>query len=316
MGLAHGEALREQIHRCVEIYRAVFAMPDETVRSMAHGHLRRIERFAPGAAVEMSAIAIGAAVEPHWIVALNARSELMSSTHDGCTAIFVPQHALLGQTWDWLDVLEPLVAVVIAEPDDAPAFVTLTEPGIIAKIGLNAAGIGVCLNYMYASTTKPGVPIHVLLAELLRTRTLDEVDALVRRAGPGRAGSIVIGTAAGEGRCIEYIGDRHVERPLNGPFAHTNHVDDEPDTGGPLINNSLARLARARLLLDTVRDIESLDALLADRHDSDAPINAPYVPFAGARVGTTATVTMDLVARRLDVSSGPDRNPTTSIHLS
>lgn len=38
MGLAHGGALREQIHRCIDIHRAVFAMPDEVVGALAYRH--------------------------------------------------------------------------------------------------------------------------------------------------------------------------------------------------------------------------------------------------------------------------------------
>ena len=50
-------------------------------------------------------------------------------------------------------------------------FVTLTEAGILAKIGLNDAGLGVCLNLLdtTADGGLDGTPIHLLLRQVLET---------------------------------------------------------------------------------------------------------------------------------------------------
>ena len=54
---------------------------------------------------------------------------------------------LLAQNWDWHPDLRASTVVWIVEHDDR-WFATLTEAGILAKIGLNSAGLGVCLNIL------------------------------------------------------------------------------------------------------------------------------------------------------------------------
>ena len=70
---------------------------------------------------------------------------------------------------------------------------TLTEAGILGKIGLNDAGLGVCLNLL--STTadggRDGTPIHVLLRQMLQScRSVDDaielLDASAASAPPRR----------------------------------------------------------------------------------------------------------------------------------
>ena len=55
--------------------------------------------------------------------------------------------ALLAQNWDWHPDLSASTVIWIVEHDDS-WFATLTEAGILAKIGLNDAGLGVCLNIL------------------------------------------------------------------------------------------------------------------------------------------------------------------------
>ena len=75
-------------------------------------------------------------------------------------------------------------------------FVTLCEAGTLAKIGLNDAGLGVCLNLLRSSEDggHDGTPIHILLRQVLATcRSVDEA---VVAAGVGE-GHRVLG---GDGR--------------------------------------------------------------------------------------------------------------------
>jgi hypothetical protein len=61
----------------------------------------------------------------------------------------------------------------------------------------------------------------------------------------------------------------------------------------------------ARRLVSDVTDLASLVQLLDDRSDARDPVCAPYRPYLGTTVGTTAMVAMDLPARRLHVRAGP-----------
>lgn len=305
-GRAHGEDRRHQIQACLEIYRLVLGRSDAELLRLAVGIADTVRTFSPTIAAEIEAIGQGAGVDPAWIYVLNARSELMASAGDGCTAVYVPGAGLLGQTWDWIDALEPLLFVARATQPDGTRLATLTEPGIVAKIGSNDAGLGVCLNFLYAPGRHRGVPVHVLLRALLGCRNLTEARTTLRRAGQGRAANVLIGTAAGEGLDVQYTGsDVSIEVLRDRPFAHANHVAGRPETAGDLYENSLARSSTALGRVDAVHDVGSLTALLDDRSHPQHPICAPYRPHRGVRVGTTATVVMDLPARRLHVRKGP-----------
>ena len=52
----------------------------------------------------------------------------------------------MAQNWDWMEEQSPnLLLLTIIQPDK-PTIKMVTEAGIIGKIGLNSAGVGVCLN--------------------------------------------------------------------------------------------------------------------------------------------------------------------------
>jgi isopenicillin-N N-acyltransferase-like protein len=135
IGLAHGRLLRDEIRECIEIYRLVLGTGDATLMREAERIAMTVRDFSPQIADEIDAIAEGSGVDPRWVYVLNARSELVTSRGDGCTAVFVPERGLLGQTWDWIDALEPLVVVLRIERAGGHRLLTLTEPGIVAKRG-------------------------------------------------------------------------------------------------------------------------------------------------------------------------------------
>ncbi len=302
-----GAELRDPIRTCIDLYRLVLQRDDDELRRAAAPFAATIGAFAPAIAEELVGIAEGADVDPVWILLLNARSELLSGTNDGCTAVFLPRLGLLGQTWDWLAALEDLVVVVRVTDPDGRRLVTLTEPGIVAKIGCNDAGLGVCLNFLHAPGPLRGVPVHVLLRALLDAPDLDAARAVLARAGTGRAGNVLVGTAAGVGVDVAYLGDETVTRDLgDSAFVHTNHVAGRPESGGELFDNSEARLGSARAAAPGIADVAGLVALLGDRSHPEHPICSPYRPWLGVELGTVATAVMDLRAGVLHAAAGPD----------
>lgn len=305
VGMAHGQELRDPIRECVDVYRSVFSRTDAQLRAAAMSYAASMRRFSPGVVEEMDAIAEGARVDRWHIYMLNARSELMSALVDGCTAVFVPRVGLLGQTWDWIDALEDLFVVLRVEDRAGHRFATVTEPGIVAKIGFNDRGVGVCLNFLYGPGPLDGVPIHLVLRGLLCSDA-ESVPEVFRRAGTGRAGNILVGTANGVGWDAEYQGPSVVIHELGpDPYVHANHVDSRPETAGDLWESSTRRESRARALVGSVSDVGSLVALLDDRGDENFPICRPYRYIQGVNEGTTATVIMDLSRQQMHIRRGP-----------
>ena len=114
---------------------------------------------------------------------------------------------------------------------------------------------------------------------------------------------------------VDYAG----ESPL-----HTNHylsylqegLDFSKHESFP---NSTARFARAKALiqqLDSHAGMEELQSILRDTEDPTYPICRDYLPSSGHRVGTVASVLMDLRGRTLHVTRGnPSQNPYTRFSL-
>jgi isopenicillin-N N-acyltransferase-like protein len=96
---------------------------------------------------------------------------LPSATADGST--------LLGQNWDWLiHTRETLVVLEICRRE-RPSLVTVVEAGLLAKMGMNSAGLGVATNFLLtkADDGRAGVPYHSTLRAILDCETI--TDALI-----------------------------------------------------------------------------------------------------------------------------------------
>lgn len=78
-----------------------------------------------------------------------------------CTALAATPEAtasgqtLLGQNWDWMPKLDGHTVLLKIRQHDKPTVLTYTEAGIVAKIGMNTAGLGLCVNLFV--TGEPGI---------------------------------------------------------------------------------------------------------------------------------------------------------------
>jgi isopenicillin-N N-acyltransferase like protein len=204
-GVAYGEEARERVRRSVDAYRDVFRAdagwewPQVTEHAM--GYRDAIERFDPRYLEEIKGIATGAGLATEDILAINVRTEVMfaakarqateQSRRPGeCTAFAVtPErsadgHTLLGQNWDWLPHAEETVVVLEVAQDEEPDYVTVVEAGLLAKTGMNAAGIGLVTNALVSDADRglAGVPYHVALRAILDSRSISDA---TRRSSAG-----------------------------------------------------------------------------------------------------------------------------------
>lgn len=313
-GHAHGRARRKAIEQAIDIYAGVFALPESTLIERA-AHFAAVTRtWSPELAEEMDATADGAGVPRHWIHALNARSELVSGAAaeaGECTAVFLAEHGLLGQTWDWLEALEPLIAILDVRHPDGHRVLTLSEPGIVGKIGLSSAGLGVCLNFLRSPHRLDGLPVHALLRGILDLRHPDDLEPLLERTGNGRSAHILVGSATGKGVGLEFTGRAcHRLQPEAGVLTHTNHFLREDFESGPGMPNSQARLARACQLTGSgPRDWPSLLEILSDCQDPEHPVTVSWRHMPGwefGLMGTVCALAMDLRDGIIEVRRGPD----------
>jgi isopenicillin-N N-acyltransferase-like protein len=246
-----------------------------------------------------------------------------SAPDDGeCTTLVALPEASAGgvpwlaQTWDWNGDQRAACLLLRIHAPGQPAVLTLTEGGILAKIGLNSAGVAVSLNLLRsrADGQTPGMPVHVLLRAMLQTRSLAEAQALAERLPAGGSSCVTVLEAAGQAVSLELTpGGVGVLHPSNGLLAHTNHCLDAETIEGekPLdpASSTRQRLSRADELLAAAHgqvDAATLKAILRDRHD--APFCICRTPDLGLppvdRAESVCAVLMDMQRQVMHVAPG------------
>ena len=315
-GAMHGEQLRAEIGEALEFYRSVFGLSDNKVLARGAYFARVIEDFNPDYASEIRAIAGAAGQDPLWLFALNARTEILAlgtqKPSNECTTVCFSGPPVLGQTWDWGQPLEALCAIMRIERPDGHVIMMLGEPGIIGKIGMNSAGVGVCLNILSCGEPLDGVPVHVLLRAVLDCGSSEQARAMIAGANTGTASNLAIADAGGTSFDVEFAGSETLAPGTGGDtFAHTNHylgrTINRP--GDPEFDNSRARLdvALERLAAGPAATPGSLKDILSDRSHPEFPIYRPYTHSDELGLtGTVATIVMDFAAGTLHVRKGND----------
>ena len=369
IGLAHGSLCASRIARCWALYARVFGavgIAEEEMPTIAARFATAIGAYAPPLLEEIEAVAEGAGLPAWQVVLLNSRSEVINlkkgqqqqqqqqqhaadAAHNECTTLHITTAGagggVLGENWDWTGELEPLCVVLRIAPATAaagaappPPMLFMTEPGIVGKIGLNAAGVGVCLNMLQCGGRRVGgVPLHVLLRAALECRTAAEARAALARAERGTSSSITVAdSSTGTAQVLELAGEvmgcsNDGARVAEGWLARTNHylglgLGPPPPDEVPTAANasSFARMARVRELVaeraaaaasagepgapDAPAAVDAMKALLADHKHATLPIRRPYLerhPSLGLEgVGTICTLVMDLGRRELHITRG------------
>jgi hypothetical protein len=187
--------------------------------------------------------------------------------------------AFVGQNMDlgaYTDGSQALLQIDAA--DGAPAALVFTVAGVVGLMGVNAAGVGVCVNSLPQLPSAPtGVPVAFVLRRLLQTRSIDEAVRLVTTI-PHATNQHYLIAAAGAVRSFEAssAGVTEFHPPVAGRCLHTNHplgdVEGAPESEAARAN-SMTRLKSltARLSSGPV-DLDTLQGALAAFDDPQHPV--------------------------------------------
>jgi len=298
IGLRHGQLLKDRIRKVITFYHTIFGRSEEKIFSRAMTFENKIANLNPGYIEEMKGIAEGAEVDYRQILALNARSEILTLFVSECTAISSPATGLLGQNWDWAEELEQLTVVMKISYPNGHQILMITEPGIIGKIGFNSAGLGVTLNFLHAPGQLQGVPIHIMLRALLDSTDQTVGLQLVKKYYSGKGGNIIYSSAS-KSYNFEFANEEIFITEVTDHFVHTNHylIDEELNTKPEKLASSLSRIAitQQNLTDSTTIDLERFKQLLADQTNTELPVCRPYViDDEIGNVGTVCSIIMDL----------------------
>lgn len=243
---------------------------------------------------EVEGIAAGARVPVEALLALQARTELMG----GAECSLIGRVGVVKQNWDWHPDVVPLVWVV--EQPGGRWFATLTEAGMLAKIGLSSAGLCFGLNFLRCSLDGGvrGVPIHVLLRLLLdRTDRFDDALRLLSSAPVSASSCITIGSADAVVAAELSPGGCRLVRPRDGRVLHTNHFLAGVPAGSDL------EAAEEPSTLVRLRELERSGSLCS--HEGPVCRHDAHGDAWSDRRATLASVVMEPGVPRLLVADGP-----------
>ena len=345
-GQQHGLKGRERIARSIATYARLFAycgIDWQGAQRLGAGYCDLIGDLDPALLAEIEGIAAGAGRQVDEILALNARTEILPPSYPGephpdqrkiistntelgvpdwgeCTAIAVKPaqsasgRTLLAQNWDWLGAQRAALVLLRVHDAAGAALLTLTEAGMLAKIGLNRSGFGVCLNILRSADdgARPGVPVHVLLRALLARASVDDAIAFASKLGFGASSNVLCADASGATAALEFS-PRGLEviRGADAALCHTNHFL-APDAArhqaslAPSLS-TVPRLERIRALAAAQRGKFSsadLQRMLRDESDGYLSICRSPDPSLAPEVciETVASVVMDLGERVLHIA--------------
>ncbi|GAA3877215.1 C45 family autoproteolytic acyltransferase/hydolase [Leifsonia kafniensis] len=317
-GLAIRETLADALRIYFELFEVVGISPD-AVRADALTSIAATERWSPALVEEMRGTAEGAGVELWQIGALNARTEILAAASGAkpgeCSTIVSTRADAVGaQTWDWHDELSHCwhLQDVRGTPR---SFVGLTEHGILGKIGMNDAGVGIMFNILGHQQDRAfGVPVHLVAARVLaEAGTLAEAVAILSTAPVSTSSAITV--VSTDGAVIVELSPQGaaVLEPQNGALLHTNHFLTERLGAGekPGLYDPDSQL-RYAVLLERVAaaplptNAAELIPYLVSQPGDEAQLCCVPAPDAvfGDRWATLATVTLDAAARAMTVAAG------------
>ncbi len=349
-GRIHGAQARSRIDRSVATYGRLFAFCGidwPGAQKLGAGYRDLIGDLDAELLEEIEGIAAGSGRHVNEILALNSRTEILPPTYPGqphpdrhsiaacnaaggvpdwgeCTSIAIKPSmsatgtTLLAQNWDWLGAQRAALVLLRCTESDGSTCLTLTEAGMLAKIGLNSHGFGVCLNILRSTDdgTQPGVPVHVLLRALLKRRSVGDAIAFASKLQFGASSNVQCADAGGETAALEFSprGLSVIRGEATGgqrALCHTNHfLAAEAAKHQAALAPSLStfpRLDRIHALTGAHKgrfSMQDLQRMLRDETEGFLSICRPPDPAAPleARMETVASVVMDLGARVMEVA--------------
>jgi isopenicillin-N N-acyltransferase-like protein len=315
IGIQHGKLLRGRILKTIDFYKTIFPPHDQIVQAAQH-FKQIIQKHNPKYIDEIEGIAEGADIDPFWIYAINSRTEILRNHQidpNECTAVYFKPTSILAQNWDWAEEFENLSVLMKISKTDGHTILTVTEPGMIGKIGLNNKGLGVCLNILQSGSKLNGLPIHVLLRAVLDSKNIEEAKLLIEKNNLGKASNIIIGDY--QGNCIDFefsskeLSTIENNRPT---MIHTNHFIKNPSLNVDLekLASSFARYKKASEIVEDLDDysVSSMRKILLDTSDEELPVCRKYIADEElGKVGSVCSIIMDLKNFEMHLTRG---NPT------
>jgi isopenicillin-N N-acyltransferase-like protein len=337
-GRAFGRANAAAVANTLGAYEFLFAaagIASAHVDQLAEATGVILEGEWPELRCELAGIADGAGCGELELLAVNARTEILEGHgNPECSVVGVrdsDRRTVLAQNWDYHPRLADSVVVWIVERAEGGWFATMTEAGLLAKIGLNESRLGVCLNLLTTSADggEMGVPIHVLLRLVLeRCQSVRDSCALLERVSTSASSAITVaqpslpGTAASPSDAITVElspgGSSTIYADLgDAVYVHTNHFLEPPRAGhDTTVGEYPDTVHRLQTLCGAAPDdVSAIKASLASHDGFPRSICRHADPKVAEpdRSATLASVVMALDEPRFEIALGAPCSATYEV---
>jgi isopenicillin-N N-acyltransferase-like protein len=261
-GIELGERFRGEIAHTVASYRRLWvtrAGGTFDVDLWAERAWDTITRVAPVHADEIAGIAEGAGRPVEEVAAVNARTELLVAANptgqSECSSVISAPAGgtpFAVQTWDWYDAMSDGWFHWRYEQPDGRVVETVTEYGMLGKIGVNGYGVGVMLNMLHHANDAArvaegtvGYPVHLLSRRIMDEATSFDDAVRIVQEPTSASTSLTVVDRSGAGATFELF--------PGGP----GRLDTEPTAGGGLLvrtNHFVSPEGEAGCLASTISD--------------------------------------------------------------
>ena len=231
LGRQIGEALGDQIRGFCEIamdrVNRTTPITREAALAVARESIPIAERYSPDSIEEMRGTSEAARVSLDELMLLQVRNQLKANDV-GCTSFSIAppyrNERIVAQNWDADPALDPYTVVLTRKPLGKPAFMSITQAGLIAYIGFNSAGIGLCANTLPAPSRRLGVPHYFLLRGIFEANSLEGAIAAVERGERAIPANVMMTTPEGPANLeITLDSVRLLDGNGSGIVTHANH---------------------------------------------------------------------------------------------
>lgn len=216
--------------------------------------------------------------------------------------------SFIAQNWDWEAPQRENIVCLRLRQAGKPTIHMMSEGGIIGKIGLNDAGVGVTLNAIAAKgVAYDKLPTHFALRTALECRSVGEARMKLNKAGVAAACHITVADAETGSIGFENTAFDQIELEMvDGINTHSNHltVKHEGVDDKLMLNDSPFRLDRIKELLPAVGEptMSKLRDILKDDKNSPCSINRSQTEKS--TIETLFSIVMDLQKRYAIVKMG------------
>lgn len=249
-GKAHGEEFRGLIADAMEQWRESLALRENMAAKdyiedflSSTGFAASAKELSPDLFAEVEGIAAGSRQPFDDVLVYNLMDEEWRYERDpniGCSTIgtFIQNGgthgatAVLGQNMDLPASMGGSQIVLQIEKGDGPDQIVLSGAGMIGLLGVNAAGLAVCVNTLRAlPAATEGLPVAFVIRELLlrsdAAAASDYLESIPHASGQHYA----LGDPAGV-RGYECSSEGCVAGPVSRHLLHTNHILWSPHDDG------------------------------------------------------------------------------------